>query len=73
MMKLKAITYEEERLQFFTERMNQAQKKYHKLFKQFHNAPYLSDEYTQLCDAERESNFYCDIVEILERSNNNAE
>lgn len=65
---IEVITYEEDRLNYFTELMKKAQKRYLRLFKKFKNAPYLSEESQMLSDAGREAHFHGDVVEMLEKS-----
>lgn len=66
-IEIEAINYEKDRLNFFTERMHKANKKYKRLFKKFKDAPYLSEEAEMVSDAGRESQFYGDVVELLEK------
>lgn len=68
-MKIEVITYEQERLDFFTKAMNLAQKRYNRLFEIFKDDPYLSEGTTIVSDAGRELRFYQDIVEMLESGN----
>ena len=65
-MEIKVITYEQERLDFFTQAMNLAHKRYNMLFRMFKDNPYLSGGTTIVSDAGRESQFYHDVVEMLE-------
>jgi hypothetical protein len=65
--KIEVITYEEDRLNYFTELMKKSQKRYKRLFKKFKNAPYLSAESEMLSDAGREAQFHGDVVEMLEK------
>lgn len=65
-IQIEVITYEQERLAFFTKAMQLAQKRYNRLFKIFKDEPYLSEGTTIVSDAGRESQFYHDIVEMLE-------
>lgn len=67
MAQLNEITYEVERLEFFTKRMNKAQERYNRLFKQLDGTePYLSIKRQEVDDAARISHFYHDVVEMLE-------
>ena len=66
-MKIEVITYEKERLDYFTDLMKKAHKKYNRLFKKFKDAPILSAYHEVLCNAGRESQFHCDVVEMLEK------
>ena len=50
----------------FTKAMNLAQKRYNRLFKIFKDEPYLSEGTTIVSDAGRETQFYHDVVEMLE-------
>lgn len=61
------ITYEQERLNYFTDLMNKAQRRYKRLFKQFKNAHYLSEEQQKLSDAGRVEQFHRDVVDMLEK------
>lgn len=65
--KIEVITYEQDRLNYFTDLMQKAQRKYKRLFKRFKDAPYLSDESQILSDAGRETQFFGDVVEMLEK------
>ena len=68
MAQLNEITYEVERLEFFTKRMNKAQERYNRLFKQLDGTePYLSLKRQEVDDAARISHFYHDVVEMLEK------
>ena len=62
---IEVITYEQDRLNYFTDLMNKSQKTYKRLFAKFKNAPYLSAEAQALSDAGRETNFLGDVVEML--------
>lgn len=64
---IEVITYEQDRLNYFTDLMQKAQKKYKRLFKKYKDAPYLSEETQILSDAGRETHFYGDVVEMLEK------
>ena len=66
-MEIKIITYEEDRLNYFTKLMKKAQKRYNRLFKKFKDAPVLSSEAEILSDAGRETHFFGDVVEMLEK------
>jgi hypothetical protein len=66
-MKIEVITYEKERLDYFTDLMKKAYKKYNRLFKKFKDAPILSAYHEVVCNAGRESQFHCDVVEMLEK------
>jgi hypothetical protein len=66
-MKIKVITYEQDRLEHFTNLKEKAQKTYNRLYKKFKDAPYLSAEATTLSDAGREVQFLADVVEMLEK------
>lgn len=70
---IEVITYEQERLNYFTDLMEKAQRRYRRLFKRFNNAPILSEEYQMMNDAGRQSNFHCDVVEMLENSSRKQE
>ena len=70
---IEVITYEQERLNYFTDLMEKAQRRYRRLFKRFNNAPILSEEYQMMNDAGRQSNFHCDVVEMLENSSHKQE
>lgn len=64
-MEIKVITYEEERLLFFTEQMEKAKKRYERLNKTYQGKSYLSEVSQKLADAGRELRFYEDVVEML--------
>lgn len=64
---IEVITYEQDRLNYFTDLMNKAQERYNRLFKQHKDAPYASVEAQALSDAGREAQFYGDVVEMLEK------
>lgn len=64
---IEVITYEQDRLNYFTDLMNKAQERYNRLFKKHKDAPYLSDEAQALSDAGRETHFLGDVVEMLEK------
>lgn len=64
---IKVITYEQDRLNFFTDLMHKALKKYRRIFKKHKDAPYLSEEAQILSDVARETHFYGDVVEMLEK------
>jgi hypothetical protein len=70
---IEVITYEEDRLNYFTNLMQKSLKKYEKLFKKFKDAPYLSEEFQTLSDAGREVQFYQDIIEMLETGGMNEQ
>ena len=63
---IKVITYEEERLNYFTDLMKKSIERYKRLFKKFKDAPMLSAESEALSDAGREAQFHGDVVEMLE-------
>ena len=69
--KIEVITYEEERLNYFTELMIKANKRHRRLFKKFSDAPVLSVESEMLSDAGREAQFHADVVEMLEKGYRN--
>ncbi len=64
---IEVITYEQERLNYFTDLMKKVQKRYKRLFKKFKYAPYLSEESVLLSDAGRQAQFHGDVVEMLEK------
>jgi hypothetical protein len=66
-MQIEAITYERERLDFFTELMKLAQTRYNLLHRRFKDAPYLSEAHQTLSDMGREIQFFGDVVEMLEK------
>lgn len=66
-MQIESITYERERLDFFTELMKLAQTRYNLLHRRFKDAPYLSEEHQTLSDMGREIHFFGDVVEMLEK------
>lgn len=64
---IEVITYEQDRLNFFTDLMQKAQKKYKRLFNKYKDNSYLSEEAQILSDAGRETHFFGDVVEMLEK------
>lgn len=64
-MEIKTITYEEERLLYFMEKMEKAKKRYERLHKTYQDESYLSEESQKLADAGRELRFYEDVVALL--------
>ena len=64
-MEIKVITYDQERLNYFTDLMKKAQKRYDRLYKKFANSPYLWEETELLNDAGREVQFYKDVIALL--------
>jgi hypothetical protein len=66
---IEVITYEKERLDYFTELMTKAQKRYKRLFEKHQYCGYMSAEYLLLCDAGRKAHFHGDVVEMLEKGN----
>lgn len=67
-VKIEVITYDQERLNYFTDLMKRAQKRYDRLYKKFANSPYLWEETELLNDAGRELQFYKDVIALLEKS-----
>lgn len=65
--KIKVITYEQSRLEYFTNLMKHTQKTYNRLFKKFKDAPCISAGAIALSDAGAEVQFLCDVVEMLEK------
>lgn len=72
-MKIKCITYEQDRLNHFIALKEQAQKQYDRLYKRFKDSPYLFEGTTILSDAGRELQFYTDVVAMLEQEKNNEQ
>ena len=66
-MRIEVITYERDRLNYFTELMVKAQKRYRRLFKKYKCAPILSAETEMLNEAGRIAQFHGDVVEMLEK------
>ena len=66
-VEIKVITYDQERLNYFTDLMKKAQKRYDRLYKKFANSPYLWEETELLNDAGRELQFYKDVIALLEQ------
>lgn len=64
---IEVITYEQDRLNYFTDLMKKAQERYKRLFKKHKDAPYLSEEAQALSDAGRETHFLGDVVGMLEK------
>ena len=71
--KINVITYEQSRLEYFTNLLKYAQKTYNRLFKKFKDAHYISAGAQALSDAEAEIQFLGDVVEMLEKGNCNQE
>lgn len=69
-IEIEVITYEQDRLNYFTDLMKKSQKRYKRLFKKFKDAPYLSEESVLLSDAGRQAQFHGDVVEMLEKGAN---
>ena len=65
--KIEVITYEQDRLNYFTDLMEKAQKSYDRLYKKYIDSPYLFDGTTILSDAGRELSFYKDVVDMLKK------
>lgn len=63
---IEVITYEQDRLNYFTDLMKKAQERYKRLFKKHKDAPYASEEAQALSDAGRETHFLGDVVGMLE-------
>ena len=63
---IEVITYEQDRLNYFTDLMQKAQIRYSRLFRIYKDAPYLSEEAQKVSDAGREAQFHGDVVEMLE-------
>jgi hypothetical protein len=66
-VQIESITYERERLDFFTELMKLAQTRYNLLHRRFKDAPYLSEAHQTLSDMGREIHFFGDVVDMLEK------
>ena len=64
---IEVITYEQERLNYFTVLMAKAQRRYKRLCNKHKNAPYISYEAETVSDAGREAQFCKDVVEMLEK------
>lgn len=64
---LHLITYEEDRLNYFTDLMEKAQKSFDRLNKRFEKSPHLFVGTDLLGDAGRELQFHKDVVEILKQ------
>lgn len=65
-MQIEVVTYERERLDYFTELMQLARTRYSLLYHKFKDAPYMSEEHQMLSDMGREVQFFGDVVEMLE-------
>lgn len=65
-VEIEVITYERDRLDYFTDLMGKAQKRYKSLFKKYKDAPMLSAETEMLNEAGRVAHFHGDVVEMLE-------
>ena len=66
-IEIKVFTYEQERLNYFTDLMNKANNKFNRLFKKYKDSPYLSEEFQRLSDAGHEAEFCKDVVKMLEK------
>lgn len=66
-LEIEVITYERDRLDYFTELMEKAPKRYKRLFKKYKDAPMLSAETEVLNEAGRVAHFHGDVVEMLEK------
>ena len=67
-MKIKVITYDEERLNYFTDLMKKAQNRYERLYKKYARSEHLWEkELTLLSDAGREVQFCEDVVSMLKQ------
>lgn len=67
-MTITQITYEEDRLLFFSEQKRLAEKRYKRLAKLVKpDDPYLSETRQLLSETGRELSFYNDVVEMLLR------
>lgn len=64
---IEVVTYERERLDYFTELMQLARTRYSLLYHKFKDAPYMSEEHQMLSDMGREVQFFGDVVEMLEK------
>ena len=64
---IEVITYEKERLDYFTKLMQKARKRYKRLYEKHSNCGYMSPEYQLLCDAGRKAQFHEDVVKMLEK------
>jgi hypothetical protein len=67
-IEIKVVTYEEERLNYFTALYEKAKNKFNRLFKKHKDAPYLSDEFQKMSDAGHEAEFLGDVVKMLKQS-----
>lgn len=67
MVKIKEISYKDERLGFFADQRKLVQKRYDRLEKQIKpDEPYTSERREFLSDLGRELSFYNDVIEMLE-------
>ena len=67
MAEIKAISYENERLEFFKKLQQAIQKRYNRLEKTIDpDEPYMSERRQLLLDCGRELSFYNDVIEMLE-------
>ena len=67
-IEIKVVTYEEQRLNYFTALYEKAKNKFDRLFKKHKDAPYLSDEFQKMSDAGHEAEFLGDVVKMLKQS-----
>lgn len=66
-VQFEVITYEKDRLDYFTALMKNAQMKYDRLYKRFERSPHLFDGTDALDEAGRKLRFYQDVVAMLEQ------
>ena len=66
-IEIEVITYEQDRLNYFTDLMAKANKRYARLLRKFKGVSYMSAEAEMLGDEGRKTQFYNDVVEMLKQ------
>lgn len=66
-VQIEVVTYEQDRLNYFTDLVQKAQKRYNRLSKAFIREPVLSDAAQAISDAGREVQFLADVLEMLDK------
>ena len=63
---IKVVTYEEQRLKYFSDLLKKAQARYKRLVRKHKDAHYLSDEFQKISDVSGEICFLEEVVDMLE-------
>ena len=63
---IKVVTYEEQRLKYFSDLLKKAQARYKRLVQKHKDAHYLSDEFQKMSDVSGEICFLEEVVDMLE-------